>query len=114
LTLFHSIVYGDIYREIPQEGNTMPVATVQKTLVVRARKERVLVEFPESLLKRADEAARRMDKNRSELIRTAVEQLLEEIETKQFELELAAAYTANAQLSREIMEEFVHVDREGF
>jgi metal-responsive CopG/Arc/MetJ family transcriptional regulator len=55
-----------------------------------------------------------MDKNRSELIRTAVEQLLEEMETKQFELELAAAYTANAQTSREMMEEFVHVDREGF
>jgi metal-responsive CopG/Arc/MetJ family transcriptional regulator len=92
----------------------MPVAAVSKPVVFRARKERILVEFPESLLRRADDAARRMDKNRSELIRTAVEQLLEEMETKQFELELAAAYTANAQTSREMMEEFVHVDREGF
>jgi Arc/MetJ-type ribon-helix-helix transcriptional regulator len=55
-----------------------------------------------------------MGKNRSELIRTAVEEMLEKIETKRFELELAAAYTANAQVSREIMEEFVHVDSEGF
>ena len=92
----------------------MPVAAARKPITIRARKERVLVEFPENLLKRADDAARRMDKNRSELIRTAVEQLLEEMETKQFELELAAAYTANAQTSREIMEEFVHVDSEGF
>jgi metal-responsive CopG/Arc/MetJ family transcriptional regulator len=92
----------------------MPVAAASKPVVFRARKERILVEFPESLLRRADDAARRMDKNRSELIRTAVEQLLEEMETKQFELELAAAYTANAQTSREIMEEFVHVDSEGF
>jgi metal-responsive CopG/Arc/MetJ family transcriptional regulator len=92
----------------------MPVAAARKSTTLRAGKERVLVEFPESLLKRADEAAVRMDKNRSELIRTAVEQLLEEMETKQFELELAAAYTANAKISREIMEEFVHVDSEGF
>jgi uncharacterized protein (DUF433 family) len=48
------------------------------------------------------------------LIRTAVEQLLEEMEKKRFEQELAAAYTANAPMSREIMEEFVHVDSEGF
>jgi len=92
----------------------MPIAAARKPLVVRARKERVLVEFPENLLKRADDAARRMDKNRSELIRTAVEQMLDEMETKQFELELAAAYRANAPASLEIMEEFVHVDREGF
>ena len=92
----------------------MPIAARPKPLVVRARKERVLIEFPESLLKRTDDAARAMDTNRSELIRTAVEEMLEKMETKRFELELAAAYTANAQMSREIMEEFVHVDGEGF
>ena len=92
----------------------MPVAAARKPITIRARKERVLVEFPENLLKRADDAARKLDKNRSELIRTAVERLLEEMEKKRFEQELAAAYTANAPMSREIMEEFVHVDSEGF
>jgi metal-responsive CopG/Arc/MetJ family transcriptional regulator len=92
----------------------MSVRTVQQPLVLRARKERVLVEFPGNLLKRADDAARKLGKNRSELIRVAVEQLLDEMEAKRFERELAAAYTANAQMSREIMEEFVHVDSEGF
>jgi len=92
----------------------MPVATASKPHIVRARKERVLVEFPQPLLKRADDAARKMDKNRSELIRTAVEQMLDEIEAKQFELELATAYQANASLTQEIMAEFAHVDREGF
>lgn len=92
----------------------MPVATAPKPLVVRARKERVLVEFPENLLRRADEAARKLDKNRSELIRTAVEQLLEEMEAKRFAQDLAAGYKANAQLSAEIAEEFLPVDREGF
>jgi metal-responsive CopG/Arc/MetJ family transcriptional regulator len=92
----------------------MPVIHARKTAVSRPRKERILVEFPEGLLKRADDAARKLGKNRSELIRVAVEQLLDEMETKRFELELAAAYTANVQMSREIMEEFVHVDSEGF
>ena len=91
----------------------MPVANARKFTFRRPRKERILIEFPENLLKRADEAARKLEKNRSELIRTAVEQMLADMETKQFELELAAAYTANAKMSREIMEEFVHVDREG-
>ena len=92
----------------------MPFAAAPKPPGVRLRKERILVEFPENLLKRADDAARRLDKNRSELIRTAVERMLDEMEKKQFELELAAAYTANAPMSQEIMDEFVQLDREGF
>jgi len=55
-----------------------------------------------------------MDKNRSELIRTAVEQLLEEIETKKFEQELADAYVANAEMNLKLVEEFAHADSEGF
>jgi metal-responsive CopG/Arc/MetJ family transcriptional regulator len=92
----------------------MPVTHARKAEVSPPRKERILVEFPEGLLRRADEAARKLEKSRSELIRVAVEQFLDEMETKRFELELAAAYMANAQMSREIMEEFVHVDSEGF
>jgi len=92
----------------------MPRTAARKTPPARLRKERVLIEFPESLLRRADEAARELDKNRSELIRAAVEQLLEGMAAKRFEQELAAAYMANAQMSRETMDEFVHVDREGF
>ena len=92
----------------------MPTAHARRAAAPRTRKERILVEFPEALLRRADEAARKLDKNRSELIRTAVEQLIDEMEKKRIEQELAAAYTANAPTSLEIMEEFVHVDREGF
>jgi metal-responsive CopG/Arc/MetJ family transcriptional regulator len=78
------------------------------------QKERVLVEFSPSLLKQADEAARRLGKNRSEFIRSAVEQWLNEIESRRFEGELAAAYAANASMSRALGEEFEAVDREGF
>jgi metal-responsive CopG/Arc/MetJ family transcriptional regulator len=88
--------------------------TSRKPSSARSGKERVLVEFPESLLRRADEAARKMHKNRSELIRTAVECHLNEIEARRFEQELAAAYVANADMNLELIEEFAHVDRETF
>ena len=92
----------------------MPLTRTRKTPPAALRKERVLIEFPASLLKRADQAARELDKNRSELIRSAVEKLLADMEAKQFEQQLAAAYAANAALSLEITEEFAHIDREGF
>jgi len=81
---------------------------------VRVGRERVLVEFPSSLLERADQAAAQLEKNRSELIRTAVEQMLEGMEREQFDLELAAAYAANSPMNLSLAQEFAHVDREGF
>jgi hypothetical protein len=48
------------------------------------------------------------------LIRCAVEQLLDGLELKRFEAELAAAYEANAQMNRALCQEFEAVDREGF
>jgi len=90
------------------------MSVAQKGKAGRSGKGRVLVEFSESLLKRADDAAHKMDKNRSELIRTAVEQLLDEIETKRFEEELATAYIANAEMSLGLLDEFSHVDAEIF
>ncbi len=92
----------------------MPATRARKTTPAAQRKARVLIEFPASLLKRADQAARELSKNRSELIRTAVENLLTEMEAKQLEQQLAAAYAANAALSLEMTEDFAHIDREGF
>jgi len=54
-----------------------------------------------------------MEKNRSELIRTAVEKLLEMEEKQKFEMELAAGYAANARMNLDLAEEFASVDREG-
>lgn len=85
-----------------------------QTRQVPLARERVLVEFPAGLLERADEAARALKSNRSQLIRSAVEQLLSDMESKRFEAQLAAAYTANSERSRRLAEEFAAVDREGF
>jgi predicted transcriptional regulator len=85
----------------------------RKRRFVRAGRERVLVEFPSSLLQRADEAASQLEKNRSELIRTAVEHWVDRIERKRFEAQLAAAYAANSGMNQELAEDFRNIDLEG-
>jgi metal-responsive CopG/Arc/MetJ family transcriptional regulator len=92
----------------------MPRTVVaSKSKAARSGKERVLVEFSAVLLKRADEAARKLEKNRSELIRTAVTRFLDDLEAKKFKEELAAAYAANAGMNLALSEEFEHIDNEG-
>jgi metal-responsive CopG/Arc/MetJ family transcriptional regulator len=86
----------------------------RKSKKLRTAKERVLVEFSRSLLERADEVARDMDMSRSELIRSAVEARLKEIEIKKFEQELAEGYLANAEMNLALLEEFKYVDNEVF
>ncbi|MFT4113313.1 ribbon-helix-helix protein, CopG family [Silvibacterium sp.] len=78
-----------------------------------AERERVLIEFPASLLKKADQAAAAQSRNRSEFIRRAVEQAVEAIERRAFEEELAAAYRANSELGLEVAGDFEHIDQEG-
>ena len=109
-----SAVKARTNRKSREMETSMPIAAARKGRLVRSgKKERILVEFSESLLKRTDEAASRMEKNRSDLIRTAVEKLLEMEEKQRFEQELASAYAANAKLSLKLAEEFAVVDREG-
>lgn len=93
----------------------MPVAATRSKAKkpIRNVRNRVLIEFPEALLQRTDEAARAMEKNRSELVRDAVVEMLDAIEARKFESELAAAYAANADRNCELAEEFSHVDFEG-
>ncbi len=72
----------------------------------KTRNERLLIEFPSQLLDRVEQAARDLRTNRSELIRSAVEQFLNDIEAKGFERQLAAGYAANADLNRSLAAEF--------
>jgi metal-responsive CopG/Arc/MetJ family transcriptional regulator len=93
----------------------MPVtAFARKVEKGRTAKGRVLVEFPENLLKRADEVAEEMKMSRSELIRTALERRIQEFRTEKFEQELAEGYLVNAEMNRDLVEEFKHVDNEAF
>ncbi len=75
---------------------------------------RVHVEFPEHLLVETEEAASSLATTRSDFIRAAVERYLESLKRQRLEQDLAAAYTANAELDLQICREFEHVDAEGF
>jgi hypothetical protein len=86
------------------------------TILVRQKnppaKERVLVEFPLPLLKKAEAAAAQLALDRSKFIRAAVEEKISNMEKTQFDQELAAAYTANAEFDVKICDEFKYVDGE--
>lgn len=90
------------------------VPSVRSRAPHRTTRERVLLEFPPALLERADQAAVNMEASRSDLIRTAVEQLLDRMDRARLEAELAEAYTANAAMNLELAKEFEHVDEEQF
>lgn len=90
------------------------IAATRLRTAGKPAKERVLIEFPAAALRRADEAARAEGVSRSEFIRSAVEQRIEEIAAEEFERELEEAYKANAELNRRILKEFEHVDREAW
>ncbi len=74
--------------------------------------KRVVVAFPEPLLKSTEEAATQLSTNRSNLIRSAVEEFLKTLRRRKLEADLAAACEANVDLGREISEEFAFVDAE--
>jgi metal-responsive CopG/Arc/MetJ family transcriptional regulator len=90
------------------------IAPVKPAAAKKPLKERVLIEFPVAALRKADAAARAEGVSRSEFIRTAVEQRLEEISVEEFERELAEACIANNQRNLEMLKEFEHVDREAW
>jgi metal-responsive CopG/Arc/MetJ family transcriptional regulator len=77
-----------------------------------ATRRKVVVDFPRDLFRQAERAASELAVNRSNFIRAAVEHYIGEMGRKRLERELIEGYTANAELSRRINEEFSHVDAE--
>jgi metal-responsive CopG/Arc/MetJ family transcriptional regulator len=74
--------------------------------------KRVVVDFPEQLLRDTDQTASLLDTNRSDFIREAVEEYVKALRRKRIEEELAAACEANDELERKICEDFSYVDAE--
>lgn len=121
--LINGILYSDLGFEQMKSTAKAPKlkSESRRSAVAKAstkgsspQRERVLIEFSSRLLQQTDEAARSLNRNRSELIRFAVEDFLNGIEAKKFQERLAAAYTANSHLNRDVCQEFEAVDREGF
>jgi metal-responsive CopG/Arc/MetJ family transcriptional regulator len=74
----------------------------------------VVVELPNPLFERAEQATRELAITRSELIRQAVEQFIEARRRDKLERELAEGYQANATLDRSVAEDFAALDYEDF
>ena len=72
--------------------------------------KRVVVDFPTSLLTRAERGIAELDTNRSALIRIAVEKYLDLLQEAKLEQALVEGYVANAAQARQSCEEFAHVD----
>ena len=72
----------------------------------------MIVEFPPELYSKTEEAVRRLGTTRSELVRSAVEHYLGELDCRRLESELAAGYAANAALDREMCADFSYADAE--
>jgi len=100
-----------VHPEVPWKR---PRDDAKKEPKVPAAAKRVVAEFPEALLDRAERATRELSISRSELIRQAVEQFIDSLHRAQLERELAEGYQANARLDRTIAEEFAAVDYETF
>jgi metal-responsive CopG/Arc/MetJ family transcriptional regulator len=98
-----------------QKARRLAPKKVQRRSRVRsdsAITRKVIVEFPETLLKRTEEAAAKLSTDRSKLIRSAVESYLERQKRTELEAALAEGYREHADLDRQIAEEFAYSDSE--
>jgi metal-responsive CopG/Arc/MetJ family transcriptional regulator len=76
-------------------------------------RNRVIIEFPPELLSEADAVASECHSTRSDVVRAAVRQYVNQLKRAKFEAELAEGYRANAELDRKLSHEFRFVDAEG-
>jgi len=71
---------------------------------------KIAVDFPAQLLHQTEKAGRELSMNRSALIRAAVESFLRNRQRQKLEEQIAQSFSANADLDRQIMDDFKHVD----
>jgi metal-responsive CopG/Arc/MetJ family transcriptional regulator len=74
--------------------------------------KKVIVDFPERLYEETKAAARELSTNRSQLVRSAVEQYLQTLQRQKLEQRLIEGYRRNADLDRRIADDFAFVDAE--
>ena len=73
---------------------------------------KVAIDFPATLFQETERAAHELSINRSELIRSAVEMYLRLRQREKLERQIAESFRANAELDRQLIEDFAHVDAE--
>jgi len=73
---------------------------------------RIIVTMPPDLLQQVEEMAAKLDFNRSQFIRHALQTFLEEQRRRELRELLKEGYLVNAERDRQIAEEFAHADYE--
>ncbi len=73
---------------------------------------RIIVTMPPDLLEQVEETAEKLNFNRSQFIRRAVETFLEEQHRRELRELLKEGYLANAERDLHLAEEFAHADYE--
>ena len=71
---------------------------------------KIAVDFPAQLLQETEKAGRDLSMNRSALIRTAVEAFLHDWQRQKLEERIARSFSVNADLDRQLIDDFKHVD----
>jgi len=74
--------------------------------------ERVMLTMPQELVADVDRAARRRGQNRSEFVRAALHDYLEQLRRAEFEALLAEGYREMAEVAAELVEESLPLQAE--
>lgn len=69
--------------------------------------ERIMITIPDDLLKDVDSAAKRLKRNRSQLIRQALDEFLRQIKQQEFEAVLAEGYREMSKKNATIVAESI-------
>ena len=80
------------------------------TAVKQTAVKKVVTDFPVPLFREAERAAHELSMNRSCFIRTAVETFLQNREKEKLEKAIAESFLANAELDRQLVDEFRYAD----
>ena len=89
-----------------KRSRRIPAAAARRA----ARPIKVAVDFPASLFRETEEAARELSMNRSQIIRWAVEMFLRQRDRESLERAIAESFQANRDLDQRLVDEFRYVD----
>ena len=84
--------------------------SVSPTVVRQTAVKKVVTDFPLHLFRETERVAHELSMNRSSFIRSAVETFLRNREKERLEAAIAESFLANAELDRQLVDEFRYAD----
>ena len=85
-------------------------SNVAGAVVKQAAVKKVVTDFPLPLFRETERVARELSMNRSSFIRSAVETFLRNRAKEKLEAAIAESFLANAELDRQLVDEFRYAD----